>query len=122
MSIQPRELPMSTVAGPREHFDDFCRHEYPRAAQLAWLLTHGHNNEDLAQDAFITVQSKHPKLDNPSAYLTTAVVNRCRSWHRREQRRRLMFAAAPPEATRGGNPVDEYLLDAIEGLRTSSGS
>lgn len=115
MSIQPRELPMSSVAGPLEGFDDFYRREYPRAAQLAWLLTHGYNNEDLAQDAFITVQSKYPKLDNPSAYLTTAVVNRCRTWHR-EQRRRLLLAAAPTEAAGAGAPTDEYLLDAIGGL------
>lgn len=113
MSIQPGESTLTTIDGPRESFDEFYRREYPRAAQLAWLLTHGHNNEDLAQDAFLTVQSKFPKLDNPSAYLTTAVVNRCRSWHRREQRRRLLLTTVPLRDDRGADPPDEYLLDAI---------
>lgn len=115
MSIQPRELPRAPTSGRIEGFDDFYRREFPRAAQLAWLLTHGQNNEDLAQDAFMSVQARYASLDNPSAYLTAAVVNRCRSWHRREQRRRLLLTSVPSQNDQAAGPSD-YLIDAIGAL------
>jgi len=113
MSIQQREGLLTPAPSLLpDDFADFYRRERPRAVQLAWLLTHGDNCEDLAQDAFISVQVKYRRLDNPSAYLTTAVVNRCRTWHRKEQRRRHQLSVVPPESA-SRDPVDGYLLDAI---------
>jgi RNA polymerase sigma factor (sigma-70 family) len=117
VSIENSTSSMTLPTHSGEGFVQFYRREYARAVQLAWLLTHaGHSCEDLAQDAFISIQAKFARLDNPSAYLTSAVVNRCRTWHRREQRRRLLAARAPSSAVVGDHPGDEYLLDVISAL------
>jgi RNA polymerase sigma factor (sigma-70 family) len=117
VSIENSTSSMTLPTHSGESFVQFYRREFPRAAQLAWLLTHaGHSCEDLAQDAFISIQAKFARLDDPSAYLTAAVVNRCRTWHRREQRRRLLAARAPTSAAEGDHPADEYLLDVIGAL------
>ena len=116
MSVQQSEGSLTPAPSlPPGEFADFYRQEFSRAVQLAWLLTHGHNSEDLAQDAFISVQIKYRQLDNPSAYLTTAVVNRCRTWHRQQQRRRQQLSVVPPQSA-SRDPVDDYLLDAIGAL------
>lgn len=39
--------------------------------------------EELVQDAFVRVHRRWDRIDNPGAYLRTAVVNACRSHHRR---------------------------------------
>lgn len=50
MSIQQREGLLTPAPSLLpDDFADFYRRERPRAVQLAWLLTHGDNCEDLAQ-------------------------------------------------------------------------
>jgi RNA polymerase sigma factor (sigma-70 family) len=108
---------------PEEGFEEFYRREYRRAVQLAWLLTHaGPNVEDLVQDAFVSVHTRYSELDNPEAYLRTAVVNRCRSWHNGLSRRRKVDARLGTEQDRArfgapcsgpGSGQNDYLLDAV---------
>jgi RNA polymerase sigma factor (sigma-70 family) len=70
-------------------FDEFYRAEYPGTARLAWLLTHSPSaSEDLTQDAFAAVYRRFEDLDHPIRYLRSALVNRCKSWHRDELFRR----------------------------------
>jgi RNA polymerase sigma factor (sigma-70 family) len=66
-------------------FEEFYRMEYPGMVRLAWLLTHSPTAcEDLTQDAFAAVYRRFDDLEHPVRYLRTALVNRCKSWHRDE--------------------------------------
>ena len=66
-----------------ETFEAIYRAHYPAMMRLAFLLT-GSNEaaEDLVHDVFVRAGS-HLPLDHPASYLRTAVVNACRSHHRR---------------------------------------
>ena len=59
------------------------RAHYPPLMRLAYLLT-GSNEvaEDLVHDVFLRAGHRLP-LDHPASYLRAAVVNACRSQHRR---------------------------------------
>lgn len=78
------------VSGSTDFERFFAEHHAP-TVRLTHLLTgSGAAAEDLAQDAFTNVLAHFASLDNPAAYLRTAAVNTCRSWHRargREQDR-----------------------------------
>lgn len=70
--------------GPaNETFEAIYRGHHPAMMRLAFLLT-GSNEaaEDLVHDVFVRAGS-HMPLDHPASYLRTAVVNACRSHHRR---------------------------------------
>jgi RNA polymerase sigma factor (sigma-70 family) len=85
-----------------EPFDRFFADEYASTVRLAHLLTGSNAHaEDLAQDAFARVIGHFDRLDNPAAYLRTATVNVCRTWHRsrgREQDRFRRHGATPDVA------------------------
>lgn len=59
------------------------RAHYPALIRLGFLLT-GSNEaaEDVVHDVFLRVGSRLP-VDHPASYLRSAVVNACRSQHRR---------------------------------------
>jgi RNA polymerase sigma factor (sigma-70 family) len=79
--------------GDAAGFEEFYRVEYPGTVRLAWLLTHSPSvSEDLTQDAFAAVYRRFDNLDHPVRYLRSALINRCKSWHRDElfRRRRLL--------------------------------
>lgn len=40
--------------------------------------------QDLVQDVFLSIHARWATIDNPEAYLRTAVINRCRSAQRRQ--------------------------------------
>lgn len=65
-------------------FAALYRERYEPMVRLAYLLT-GSNEvaEELVQEAFVKVHRNWDRADVPVAYLRTAVVNLCRSWHRR---------------------------------------
>jgi RNA polymerase sigma-70 factor (sigma-E family) len=95
---------MMAVSMAAEHRDEdafvaLYRERYDPMVRLAYLLTGSRAvAEELVQDAFVAVHGAWDRARTPSAYLRTTVVNRCRSWGRRqslEQRR----APAPPEPT-----------------------
>jgi RNA polymerase sigma factor (sigma-70 family) len=96
-------------------FTDFYRAKWPDAVRWARALARAEVAEDLAQDAFLNVRRHWAGIEEPTAYLRTAVVNACRAWHRsrsREELRHQRLAkadhASPPH-------VDETmeLLDAL---------
>jgi RNA polymerase sigma factor (sigma-70 family) len=81
------------ASGDAAGFEEFYRVEYPGTVRLAWLLTHSPSvSEDLTQDAFAAVYRRFDNLDHPVRYLRSALINRCKSWHRDElfRRRRLL--------------------------------
>jgi RNA polymerase sigma factor (sigma-70 family) len=98
-------------------FDRFFGDEYAATVRLAHLLTGSDAHaEDLAQDAFARVLPHLAELDNPAAYLRTATVNVCRTWHRsrgREHDRLRRHGATPDVAV---SAASAELLDSIRRL------
>jgi RNA polymerase sigma factor (sigma-70 family) len=82
---------------PDQRFTDFYRREYDSSVRLAWLLTGSRTAaEDVVQDAMTGVYRAFRRLDEPTAYLRRAVVNRARSRHRDERRRQMLQDRAAP--------------------------
>lgn len=91
--------------------DELYRHQYLAMVRLAHLIT-GSNEaaEDLVQEAFVRIQRSWHRAENPAAYLRTAVVNRCRTWQRRQVlERRHAQPPAPAEGASLPVEVDETL-------------
>jgi len=78
------ETTTASTEGPAsETFEALYRAHSPALIRLGFLLT-GSNEaaEDLVHDVFLRARSRMP-LDHPASYLRAAVVNACRSHHRR---------------------------------------
>ncbi len=57
-----------------------------RLVRLAYLMTtNASAAEEIVQEAFVSVSKHWAQLDNPQAYIRTAVVNGARSWGRHQQ-------------------------------------
>lgn len=90
---------MRTVAGPERpaSFEGLYQAQYGRMLRLAYVLTDDHAvAEELVQDAFVGVYRKWADVGEPVAYLRRAVVNACRSHHRR----RFLERRHPPQPER----------------------
>jgi RNA polymerase sigma factor (sigma-70 family) len=60
----------------------FRSHRQPMA-RLAYVLTNDAQvSDEVVQDAFLKVHANWSRIENPVAYLRTAVVNGCHSHHR----------------------------------------
>jgi RNA polymerase sigma factor (sigma-70 family) len=86
---------------------------YRQLVRVAFVLTgSGPQAEDVVQDVFAKVGPRIAELDDPVPYLRVAVVNRCRSLHRR--------ATSAPPADRGEDAILDVgltdLRDALGGL------
>ena len=91
-----RTTTASTEGPASETLEALYRAHAPALIRLAFLLT-GSNEvaEDLVHDVFLRARGRLP-LHHPSSYLRAAVVNACRSHHRRAVvARRHQPAAAP---------------------------
>jgi RNA polymerase sigma-70 factor (sigma-E family) len=65
-------------------FETFFRATYPRMVRLATMMVGSPSAaEDLTQDAYAKLYARFAKVDDPHAYLRTAVVNGCRGSFRR---------------------------------------
>ncbi|HEU5153039.1 MAG TPA: sigma-70 family RNA polymerase sigma factor [Iamia sp.] len=81
--------------------------------RLAYLLTSDREvAEEVVHDAVLALRPRWDGIADPPAYLRTAVVNRCRSWLRRQRTAR---AYTPPRAEDVGLGADE-LWDALATL------
>jgi RNA polymerase sigma-70 factor (sigma-E family) len=110
-------LPRSAAVRPADGFDAFFGAHYPATVRLAHLLTGSNlSAEDLAQDAFARVLPHHGKLDNPAAYLRTATINVCRSWHRSRGREQDRFRRHGPSPDIAISAASAELLDSIRRL------
>jgi RNA polymerase sigma-70 factor (sigma-E family) len=68
----------------RTDFETFFRATYPRMVRLATMMVGSPSNaEDLTQEAYAKLYARFAKIDDPHAYLRTAVVNGCRGSFRR---------------------------------------
>lgn len=86
---------------------------YRELLRVAFVLTgSGPAAEDVVHDVFAQVGSRVDELDDPVPYLRVAVVNRCRSLHRRTR-------SAPLPDRRGDAHLDvglTHLRDALADL------
>lgn len=115
-AVRPAPPSGDAAGDPRAAaFADLYRERYAAMVRLAYLLT-GSNAvaEELVQDAFVKVHRNWHRAHAPAAYLRTAVVNLCRSHHRRRFLERDRRPDAPPPAVEVH--VDE-LWDALATLR-----
>lgn len=68
----------------RATFETFFRSTYPRMVRLATMMVGSPSTaEDLTQEAFTKLYARFAKVDDPHAYLRTAVVNGCRGSFRK---------------------------------------
>lgn len=77
------------MSAPTDIDDEFATlyaAHYGPLVRVAFLMT-GSNEiaEDVVQDVFLRCRSRLPELEHPLSYLRAAVVNACRSHHRRRQ-------------------------------------
>lgn len=83
---------------------------YRDLLRVAYVLTgSAAATEDVVHDVVCTVYPRLATLDNPPAYLRVAVVNRCRSLHRRQVRAPRMSAAEPVLADHGLSELRDQL-------------
>lgn len=68
---------------PATGFDAFFTEAWPGTFRLAAMLTHSTSaGEDIAQEALAQVSKRWESLDNPRAYLRTAVIHASYNWNR----------------------------------------
>jgi RNA polymerase sigma-70 factor (sigma-E family) len=97
-------------------FDAFYRAQHAAMLRLATgLVDERSRAEELVQDAFERTLLRWASLDNPAAYLTTALVNRARSELRRRRVAR-RFTPPRPGVVEMVEPDDEQLLAALARL------
>jgi RNA polymerase sigma-70 factor (sigma-E family) len=109
---QTEDLVASGAAGAAATpFERLYASEYQGMVRLAFLLLGGHGGhaEEVVQDAFARVYERWERLDEPGAYLRTAVVNRCRD----VLRRRLVARRKPPDPPRAAYQDADHLVDAL---------
>jgi RNA polymerase sigma factor (sigma-70 family) len=99
---------------PATAVEDVYRERRDAMLRLAYLLT-GQRTvaEDVVQDAFVGLHRHWARVDNPSAYVRTSVVNGCRLHHRRRAREAAAFAELDAEQLSTETPV---ILDALARL------
>ena len=114
MAMTEPRVPKEAELAPPD-FAEFYRQAWPGAVRLAGLLTQdARAAEDLAQEAFARVLPKWSDIENPKAYLRTAIVNACRSWQARRHTERTKL---PLVATPGSTELAfDVLADAVAAL------
>jgi RNA polymerase sigma-70 factor (sigma-E family) len=74
---------------PEPAFGRLYEARFAEMVRLAFLMTGSiETAQDLVQDSFVALHRKWANVRVPEAYLRTAVVNACRSHHRRRARER----------------------------------
>lgn len=96
------------------------RDRYRPMVRLAYLLTgDGAAAEELVQDAFVAVHRCWARVDNPAAYLRTAVTNACHSWGRRQALERTRRPRPPAPAALAADELWDALRHLPERQRTA---
>jgi RNA polymerase sigma-70 factor (sigma-E family) len=95
-------------------FADLYRNQYGPMVRLAHLLTTSNSvAEELVQDAFVRVHRKWDQIEVPRAYLRTAVMNACRSHHRRRLLEKARLGHPPLDVV---SPDPDEMWDALAAL------
>jgi RNA polymerase sigma factor (sigma-70 family) len=106
MTSRPGNAPATAAAGrgaSSEGWEEVFRLNYARLVRAAWLLSGSQDvAEDVVQDVFVKMLRTDTVPNDASHYIHKAVVNRVRSWQRRQilERRHAPgrpLVQAPPE-------------------------
>lgn len=110
-----RSVPTATEV---DTFESVFARDYAAVARMAYLLLGATGEaEEVAQEAFATLLQRWDSVDNPSGFVRTAVLNRCRDLGRRRAVRRRALGRlrpvdeAPPEVA-----DNRALVDALAEL------
>ena len=115
-SVPKLDLPATDDARPADLAELFAE-EYLGMVRLATLLVDDQARaEELVQDAFVRVHRRWARIDNPGAYLRTAVVNACRSHLRRRRLARHRDPLLHADADRVASQDPDELTDALAAL------
>ena len=107
--LPPEEPGVSASAEVSELF----RTHREQMAKLAYVLTSDAEvSDEIVQDAFLRVHRNWNRIDQPVAYLRTAVINGCHSHHRRLRVER----RAPVARERSSSLAANELGDALAKL------
>lgn len=80
--------------------EEVFRRDYPRLVRAAWLISGSREAaEDLVQDVFAGILAAGHLPNDPGHYIHQAVINRVRSWQRRQSLERRRATEPPPMAT-----------------------
>lgn len=111
----PMEEPEIAEVPVAEVFDTFFRRDFPPVARMAFLiLGRTGEAEEVTQEAFVSVLQRWNSVENPSGFVRTAVVNKCRDLTRRRVvRDRIARSLRPPEH---GAADPEYLVDVLQAI------
>jgi RNA polymerase sigma factor (sigma-70 family) len=110
MGIVMIEPPTPDRQSPWTGADAVYAATYRDLLRVAYVLTgSGSTAEDVVHDVVCSVFPRLHQLDNPGAYLRVAVVNRCRSLHRRSVR-------APQPELRQDDQLDPGLTELRDEL------
>src|SRR5688572_27520888 len=89
------------------------RASYADLVRLAYLVSGDRSAaEEVVQDAFVAVHASWDRVREPLPYLRQAVVNRCRSWGRRQQLER----ERQPRPADPATIVADEMWDALQTL------
>lgn len=94
-------------------FDELYRARYHSMVRLAYVLVDtAEDAEQVVQDAFIGLYKRFDRVEQPTAYLRTSVVNGARKM----LRRRRVMRRTPSEAEPTGELAFDHTFDAIRRL------
>jgi RNA polymerase sigma factor (sigma-70 family) len=97
-------------------FEDFYRDHWHGAKRLATCVAgSAAAGEDIAQEVFHKMYRSWGAADEPAAYLRVAIVNGCRSYHRRRRTEIDRMPALAPRATESAH-VSGELDDIVTAL------
>jgi RNA polymerase sigma factor (sigma-70 family) len=93
-------------------FDAAYREHFAPLMRVAFLMTGSNETaEDVVQDVFVRCRSRLADLEDARSYLRAAVINECRSVHRRARRAPELAVPVPDE-------IPTELLDLRDALAT----
>jgi RNA polymerase sigma-70 factor (sigma-E family) len=105
------EVASAEWVAPEPAFGRLYEARFAEMVRLAFLMTGSlETAEDLVQDSFVRLHRKWSSVRTPDAYLRTAVVNACRSHHRRRARERSRRVESEGVAVLGADELSDLLL------------
>lgn len=130
LTVDPSAIRTSSASSSAEHradavptyaesFESVFRKDYASVARMAYLLLGATGEaEEVTQEAFATLLQRWDRVENPSGFVRTAVLNRCRDLGRRRSVRhralqRLRPASEPVVSDGSG---DLEVLEALMAL------
>ncbi len=110
--------PLAVISGTTDWgtSSELYRDSYRAMLRVAYSITGNHAAaEDAVHDAFCAVGQRLDRLDDPAPYLRVAVVNRCRSMYRSNQRAAVHLARERPDVATDDAP-DRGLAEFADAL------